>query len=133
MYNQREWSCCMYKGISKILINMKDIIKMTFDDTVYELYQAGWITKDLYLKGGVSFDLVLMYRKGIVLITETKNNYYDNACNDTTVNEQINNYRDLIKTKNQYRDDYTEALLNIADDQLTILGRIKAFLITLNN
>ena len=133
MYNQREWSCCMYKGISKILINMKDIIKMTFDDTVYELYQAGWITKDLYLKGGVSFDLVLMYRKGIVLITETKNNYYDNACNDTTVNEQINNYRDLIKTKNQYRDDYTEALLNIANDQLTILGRIKALLITLNN
>lgn len=112
---------------------MRNIIKIAFDDTVYELYQAGWITKDLYLKGGVSFDLVFMYRNGVVLITETKNNYYDNACNDTTVNDQINNYRDLIKTKNKYRDDYTDALLNIANDQLTILGRIKALLITLNN
>ena len=90
---------------------MKDIIKMTFDDTVYELYQAGWITKDLYLKGGVSFD----------------------ACNNITVNKQIDNYRSLKKKSFEDNDDYTEALLNIADDQLTILGRIKALLITLNN
>ena len=112
---------------------MKDIIKMTFDDTVYELYQAGWITKDLYLKGGVSFDLVLMYRSGVVLITDTNDNYYDNACNNITVNKQIDNYRSLKKKSFEDNDDYTEALLNIADDQLTILGRIKALLITLNN
>jgi len=112
---------------------MNGLIKISLDDTIYDMYQSGWITKDLYLNGGVSFDLIFMYKFDVVLIADSRDNYYDNACNYNTVEQQMENYLDLIHTSNNKNDDYTDALLGIAHEQLSILDHIKGLLIVLNN
>tara|TARA_Y100000389_G_C17430108_1_gene502057 strand:- start:16 stop:348 length:333 start_codon:yes stop_codon:yes gene_type:complete len=100
-------------------------------DLVREMYDRGWITIDLYINGGTSLDLLLMYQHGIDIIQQNPIIDFDVHCyNNITVSSQIEAYTDLICETEYFVDYFTEPILERYKEQLQILKTLNVILQT---
>jgi len=101
-------------------------------DTIRQMYEKGWISMDLYLNGGVSLDLLLMYKHKIEIIQENDRLDFDIHCynNHVTVKSQIEAYTELICETEHSVDYFTEPILDRYKQQLTLLKTLEVLIQT---
>ena len=78
------------------------------------MYSSNWITQDLFINGGVSMDLVLMYANDVEIIQQDPElDFGIHRFNEVTILDQIKAYESLIDNCYLSGIDYfTEPLVN---------------------
>ena len=105
-------------------MNLKN--KIPTQNIVREMYSDGWISSDLFLNGGVSFDLILMFTHKIEIIQQRPFINFDiHFYNDVTVYSQIQAYTELIEETEYFVDYFTEPILDKYKEQLIILNELQ--------
>jgi hypothetical protein len=105
--------------------------KIPTKSIIREMYSSGWISFDLFVNGGVSFELILMFTNRVQIIQQDPTINFDiHFYNDIRIDTQIDAYNDLIRETEWVVDYFTEPILDGYKDQLAILKDLKLIIQT---
>lgn len=108
---------------------MKIDITTPTQDIIREMYEDGIITHDLYINGGVSIDLILLYRHEVIMIQQDPEiNFEVHRCNNVTISGQIKAYIKLIDNSKYDLDEFTAPLIEGYVRTLNRLRNLKTLL-----